>query len=135
MRRKYREKSTTSPRPSDSPARPVPAPRAMDRQVILGRVANDRDHVVDRSRPHDAQRPQLVDAGVARVELRENVIAADVALHESAQVFFNSLLVWVHSSRKRNFGLTRRRDDAKMRDELSIRNPQSEIRNRATRFA
>ena len=64
--------------------------------MVFGRVANGGDDVVHRSRPHDAQRPQLVDAGVGRVELRENVIAANFALHESAQVFFDSLLVWIH---------------------------------------
>ena len=68
----------------------------VDRQMILGRVADRGDHVVDRPRPHDAQRPQLVDAGVAGVELREEVVAADVALQQAAQVFFDSLLVWVH---------------------------------------
>ena len=64
--------------------------------MILGRVADGGDDVVERPRPHDAQRPQLVDARVARVELRENVVAADVALQQAAQVFFDSLLVWIH---------------------------------------
>ena len=68
----------------------------MDRNVVLGRVPDRGDDVVQRSRPHDAQRPNLVDAGVGRVELREEVVAADVALQQAAQVFLDSLVLWVH---------------------------------------
>jgi hypothetical protein len=73
-----------------------PCPAGMNGQVVLSRVTNDRDHITHRPRPHNSQGPQLVNAGIGGVQLRENIVAANVASHESAQVFFNSLLVWIH---------------------------------------
>jgi hypothetical protein len=65
-------------------------------QVVFRRVANRCHDVIDRARPDDPQRPQLVNARIARVQLSENVVAADVALQHAAQVFLNSLLLWIH---------------------------------------
>src|SRR5271163_855124 len=67
MRRKWLEKSSTKPGPSDSPARPA----GVDRQVLGGRILHTGHDVCDRPRSHDAQRLDLIDAGVARVELQK----------------------------------------------------------------
>jgi hypothetical protein len=95
----------------------------MNGEMIFGGVANNRDYVVHRSGTHDAEGPQLVDTGVGRIELREDVVAANLASHESAQVLFNSLLVWVHRKGEGNFGL--RNSDYG----FGVFNPQSAIRN------
>jgi len=86
--------------------------------VVFGGVADRGNDVVGIARTHNSHRPQLIDARVGGVQLSENVIAADIALYEPAQVFFNSLLVWVHGF---DFGL--RISDFG----LGLSNPQSAI--------
>ena len=78
-RRRYLEKSTTSPGPSDSPATPLPAPRACNGNAFFGRVLHASGHIGGRSRTHHAQRPDFIDAAVAGEELAEEVVAPHVA--------------------------------------------------------
>ena len=75
---------------------PGAGPAGMNREMVFGGVPHGGDDVLDVARPHDAQRPQLVDARVAGVELREQVVAANFALHEAAKILFNSLALCVH---------------------------------------
>jgi hypothetical protein len=65
----------------------------VERQLVLGCVANGGDDVGDRARPYNPQRLQLVDARVAGVKLSEQIVAADIAGDEAAEIFLDSLLV------------------------------------------
>ena len=87
-------KSSTRPGPSDSPARPVPAPRAWIGMRLLGGIPHGGLHVGQPARPHDAQRPHLIDAGVGGVHLRERIVAMDFAREQAAQVGLNSFALW-----------------------------------------
>src|SRR5690348_16672549 len=88
--------------------------------MIFVGVADRGDDIVQAARADDAYRTQLIDAGVACVELSENVVAADVAFQQAAKIFLDSLLFSVHEP-KCEVGNAERGLD-------SI-NPQSEIRN------
>ena len=70
----------------------------MDRQLVFRRVAHHRHHVGERPRPDHGHRADLEDAGVAGVELQEDVVATDVSLHQPAQVVFNSLAFLIHGN-------------------------------------
>ena len=59
----------------------------VDWQMVFRSISYHSYDIADRSWSHHAQRPQLIDTGIARIKLREYVVAADVALHEAAQVF------------------------------------------------
>jgi hypothetical protein len=68
----------------------------VDREVIFACVVYRGDNVGHAPRPHNTERPQLVNARITGVELRENVVAADIALQQTAKIFFDSLLICVH---------------------------------------
>lgn len=67
------------------------------RQVVFGGVLDAGHDVGQRARPDHGQGPDFVDAGVAGVELQEDVVAADVAFDESAQIVLDSFPVLVHA--------------------------------------
>ena len=64
--------------------------------MVLGGIFDAGHDVGQRARANDGQRLDLVDAGVAGVELQEDVVAADVALDESAQVVLDSFPFLIH---------------------------------------
>ena len=68
----------------------------INRDIVLCRVLRPWRRRLERSRPHHAERTQLVNAGVGRIELRVEVVAADFASQHAPQVFFDSLVLWVH---------------------------------------
>ena len=86
------------PRPQRFAGQPGPGSAWMDRQLVLGRVADHRHHVGERTRPDHGHRTDLEDAGVAGVELQEDVVATDVSLHQPAQVVFNPLAFLIHGN-------------------------------------
>ena len=53
------------------------------------------------SRANYAERPDLVQAGVAGVKLNEYVVATDIARHEPAQIVLNSPPLLIHAWERR----------------------------------
>ncbi len=68
----------------------------MDRQFVFAGVAHHRHHVGQRTRPHHRQRTDLENAGVAGVELREDVVAMHVPFDQPSQVVFDPLAFLIH---------------------------------------
>jgi len=90
----------------DDQARPKrfagePGPRAagMERNLICRGILYRGHDVGGMPRPHDAERPHLMDAGVAGIHLREQVIAKDLAGDEAAKVVLDALSRVVHGDR------------------------------------
>ena len=92
----YREKSRTIPPPSDSPARPGSGAAGVERQFLFGGVLQARRHVGGRTRPDHGQRLDLIDAGVAGIELEEQIVATHVAAHQSAKIVLDAFSDLVH---------------------------------------
>jgi hypothetical protein len=63
----------------------------MDRNALRRGVFEARRHVRHRSRPDHTQRTDLVDAGVARIELKKDIVAPHVAGNSPAKVCLNPL--------------------------------------------
>ena len=97
-RRRWAEKSRTSPGPSDSPATPVPAPRAWIGNALLGRVLHAGRHVGRRARPDDRQRLDLVDARVAGEKLEKDVVAAHLAGDQPAEIVLDAFALLIEWS-------------------------------------
>ena len=57
----------------------MPPPRIVSGQPMLGAEPDDANQVVARSRQHDAQRLDLVDAGVGGIERAGNAIESHLA--------------------------------------------------------
>ena len=79
-------------------------PAGVQRQPLFPSVLHAGDHVVGAPRPHDPQRTNLVDAGVAGVELQKRLVAANVARDQSAQIIldvFALLIECAHRPRQR----------------------------------
>ena len=74
------------PAPIDWPDRLVPPPRAVIGTPHLAGHLHDGNDVLDRPRDDDAQRLDLVDAGVGAVELARSDVEADLAGDVLAQV-------------------------------------------------
>ena len=54
------------------------------------------DDVVSPAWIHNAQRPQLIEARIRRVQFERQAIEAEFALDDAGQIFGNSLLLLVH---------------------------------------
>ena len=65
-----------------------PRPRApgYERQVVLGRVGHEPDHVLGVAGRDDPQRLDLVDAAVSGIQVARQVVELDVALEDASQV-------------------------------------------------
>jgi hypothetical protein len=68
----------------------------MNGKMVVGGVSDRSYDIRQRSRSNYARWAKLVDASVARVQLREDIITADVALQQTAKIFLDSLLFWIH---------------------------------------
>ena len=79
------------PRPERFAGHAAAAAAGVQRDAFFGRVLHARGNVGGRSRTHDAQRPDFIDAPVAGEELAEKVVAPHVARNQPAKVFLNSL--------------------------------------------
>ena len=73
-------------------------------QLFLRRVFHDGRNVGGGSGPNHGLGFQFVDAGVAGVKLQEDVVAANIAGDQSAQVFLNALPLGIHFSGRREQG-------------------------------
>ncbi len=94
-RRRWAEKSRTSPGPSDSPATPVPAPRAwMGRRFSAAYCTQAATSAVERGRT-TAQRLDLVDARVAGEKLKKDVVAAHLAGDQPAEIVLDAFALLV----------------------------------------
>jgi hypothetical protein len=65
-------------------------------EVIVGSVADRGNDIRQRPRTNYTRWPKLVDAPITCVELREDIVAADIALQQTAKIFLDSLLFWIH---------------------------------------
>ena len=80
--------------PSDRPAAgPRPASARMDRDTVLGAVANRGGDVLGRLRPEHPDRKRLKIAGVGAVQLRDDRVAPHIAGDQAAQIVLDSFLL------------------------------------------
>ena len=68
----------------------------MDRNLILAGVLKAGRHVRRRTGTNNTQRPDLIDARIARIELQKNLVAVDFPGYETPQVFLDPLMFLVH---------------------------------------
>ena len=94
----------------------------MDGNSLFGGVADDGGDVGGIARPHHAQRLDLIDAGVAGVQLNEQIVAPHVAGDESAQVVLNSLAFGIHGKSSQASGA---RDKTQHRSRILLLTPVS----------
>ena len=90
------EKSSTKPGPSDSPANPVPAPRACRGISFSEAYWTQATTSADTSWSHYAQRTDLVDARVRGVHLYKHVVTTDVTVQQPSQVGLDPFSLLVH---------------------------------------
>ena len=80
MRLRCFEVSSTSPAPIDWPACDVPPPRGVIGTPCRAAMLDRAHHRFGRSRDDDAERLDLVDAGVGRVQRARDLVEADFAV-------------------------------------------------------
>ncbi len=90
--REIEHDSGTEGLPGDAGAR---ASR-MEREAVFGGILDGRDDIGGRAGANDAERDQLIDAGVGRVELGRFRVAEDVTTDDPPQVVLHSLTFGVH---------------------------------------